>query len=76
MASYGLLTPSSQQLSELTLNNQNKYLKYSTFFSNDHTIVLRVQNLAEFESMTIKLFNNNKLNSEVLNLNLDSQDWK
>lgn len=34
----------------------NKYLKFTTFLLNNHTFVLRLQNLAEFKSISVQLF--------------------
>lgn len=71
MVSTGYVKPLTD-----TVSNNLKYLKYSLFYSNKHSFVLRVQNLAEFQNLKVKLFNGTKLNSEVLNLALDSVDWK
>ena len=75
---YGSYVASTGYVKPLTdtVPNSLKYLKYSLFYSNKHSFVLRVQNLAEFQNLKVKLFNGTKLNSEVLNLSLDSVDWK
>lgn len=76
VGTYGATTGFVKPLTDIKLSNTLKYLKYSIFYSNKHALVFRVQNLAEFQTQKVKLFNGSKLNSDVLNLALESVDWK
>lgn len=46
IGTYAASTGYVKPLTDLTPSNTLKYLKYSLFYSNKHTLVLRVQNLA------------------------------
>jgi hypothetical protein len=55
-------------------NDDNKYLKFTLALLNEHSVILRLQNLAEFKSITVKLFENKKITLSDFGFELDFVD--
>lgn len=65
--------PKTAVISETDLN---KYLKLTTAVLNDHSIVVRLQNMAEFTDLTVDLYNDGKLELPEFKLSLAYKDIK
>jgi hypothetical protein len=57
-------------------NLMSKYLKLTTALLNNHTIVIRLQNMAEFTSLDVQLTNEGKITLPEFKLNLTYKDIK
>jgi hypothetical protein len=57
-------------------NLMSKYLKLTTALLNNHTIVIRLQNMAEFTSLDVQLTNEGKIILPEFKLNLTYKDIK
>ena len=79
-ATYGntqQLKKEDKQLIPIKQTKEQKYLKHTVGFPDNHSMILRVQNLAEFDTLKVNLFVNHQLNLNAVSLGIDGLvDWK